>query len=154
MAGKQHKRRAYRLFEREVNTAAALARVPLPMATPTTCRYCAGDVKLVNNAQFYRGSEFGWPLAYWCSGCGARVGCHPGTDIPLGTLADDRTMKARRDAHAAFDPLWQGKTSWHRQEAYRALARVMGVRSAHISHFDEKECVRVVELCRAGALGM
>ena len=154
MASKQPRRRTYRLFDRDVNVPAAVARVPHPMTPPTTCRYCKGSVELVNNARFYGGNEFGWPLAYCCSGCGARVGCHPGTDIPLGTLADMRTMKARRDAHAAFDPLWRGKTPWHRQEAYRALARVMGLRSAHISHFDEKECVRVVELCRAGALSL
>lgn len=151
MGTKQHRRRQYVLFGRTVNPKVATDRVKHPLPAPTSCRLCSGEVTLVNNAVFY-GKEYGWPLAYRCTECGARVGCHPDTDIPLGTLADEQTSKARREAHNAFDPLWQGKTPWHRQEAYRALARVMGVQVAHISHFDAKECHRVVELCRIGAL--
>ena len=154
MGTKQHRRRPYTLFGRQVNSKVALARVKHPLSAPTECRYCAGKVSLVNNAVFYGGTEYGWPLAYCCASCGARVGCHPETDVPLGTLADGPTMKARRAAHDAFDPLWRGKTPWHRKEAYRALARVMGLQTAHISHFDEHECDRVVKLCRAGALGV
>ena len=120
------RRRQYELFGRTVNAAQAIARVKgdlLPV--PTSCRFCTGEVKLVNNAQFYGGREYGWPLAYCCACCGARVGTHPGTDIPLGTLADDHTMKARIAAHDAFDPLWKGKTPLHRAMAYKALAKAM-----------------------------
>ncbi len=151
---RQRRRKKYLVFGREVNAPDSVARVSAPLAVPTTCHYCQEAVELVNNKVFYGGQEYGWPLAYRCVGCGARVGCHPGTDIPLGTLADETTMKARQMAHAAFDPLWRGKTNWHRQAAYRALARVMGVRQAHISHFDARECARVIELCAAGALTM
>ena len=153
MGTRQQKRRRYEIYGRVVNAPEALARVSNPLATPTTCRYCHGNVELVNNSEIY-GQERGWPLVHRCTTCGARVGCHPDTDIPLGTLADGPTMKARQEAHAAFDPLWRGKTSWHRQEAFRALARAMGVQKAHIAHFDEKECGRVIELCRCGALGV
>lgn len=153
MASKQRRLRAYQLFGRTVNTPEAVARVKNDrLPAPETCRYCTGEIELVSNAEFYGGREYGWPLAYRCKCCGARVGTHPGTDIPLGTLADKATIKARRDAHDAFDPLWKGKTTWHRSRAYQALAQAMGMRFGHISWMDEAECRRVVELCRSGAL--
>src|SRR5574338_742435 len=152
MAGERRRLRPYVLFGRTVNAPEAVARVKSgPLNAPGICRYCKGEVKLVNNAEFYKGREYGWPLAYYCSSCGARVGCHPGTDIPLGSLADAPTMKARREAHEAFDRLWQGKAPWHRAQAYKALARAMHRRHAHISWMDEKECKRVVSLCQSGA---
>src|SRR5574337_856173 len=89
MAGERRRLRPYVLFGRTVNAPEAVARVKSgPLNAPGICRYCKGEVKLVNNAEFYKGREYGWPLAYYCSSCGARVGCHPGTDIPLGSLAD------------------------------------------------------------------
>jgi hypothetical protein len=153
MGSKTRRFKRYELFGRTVNAPEAVAKVKgdvLPV--PENCRFCTDKVELVNNATFYGGREYGWPLAYCCTGCGARVGTHPNTDIPLGTLADKATIKARIEAHSAFDPLWQGKTSWHRSQAYQALAKAMGKRFAHISWMDEKECRRVVELCRMGAL--
>jgi len=141
------------MFGRTVNAPEALDKVKgddLPV--PENCRFCTGKVELVNNAAFYGGKEYGWPLAYCCSSCGARVGTHPGTDIPLGTLADKVTIKARIEAHDAIGQLWKGKTAWHRAQAHQALAKAMGRRVAHISWMDEQECRRVVELCRIGAL--
>lgn len=152
MATKSRRLRPYELFGRTVNAPDAVKRVKEALSVPETCRFCGGEVKLVNNSEFYKGREYGWPLAYACGGCGARVGCHPGTDIPLGTLADADTMRARQAAHAAFDRLWAGKTAWHRQQAYLALARALGVRAAHISWLDKDQCNRVVSLCRDGAL--
>lgn len=152
MGAKRRRPRRYELFGRTVNTPEAIARVKDGLAAPESCRFCGGDVALVNNSSFYNGREYGWPLAYCCGKCGARVGCHPGTDIPLGTLADTDTMKARRAAHAEFDRLWAGKTAWHRKQAYQALSRALGVRSAHISWLDAAQCKRVVSLCRNGAL--
>lgn len=152
MGSRKKRLRKYELFGRTVNAPEAVARIKgdRPEA-PETCRYCKGEVKLINNTEVY-GREYGWPLMYRCSGCGARVGTHPDTDIPLGTLADEATQKARKEAHAAFDSLWRGKTPWHRSQAYQALARAMGVRYAHISWMDANECKRVVSLCQSGAL--
>lgn len=152
MASRKRRLRKYELFGRTVNSPDAVARVKGDRAeAPATCRYCEGEVKLINNVEVY-GREYGWPLMYRCCACGARVGTHPETDIPLGSLADEATQKARKEAHAAFDSLWRGKTPWHRSEAYKALARAMGVRFAHISWMDRKECERVVDLCRSGAV--
>lgn len=141
----------YLAFGQEVNRPEAVSRVKDSLPVPTHCRLCGKPVALVNNATFYGGREYGWPLAYACSGCGARVGCHPGTDVPLGTLADKETMLARRMAHAAFDPLWKGKGPGSRSKAYKALSRALGV-SAHISWLDAADCRRVVELVAQGAI--
>ncbi len=147
------RRRQYELFGRTVNAPDAVARVKNDvLPAPTVCRFCSGEVKLVNNAEFYGGREYGWPLAYRCACCGARVGTHPGTDFPLGTLADEQTMKARMAAHEAFDSLWKGKGPLRRAMAYKALAKAMCMRFAHISWMDATECHRVVVLCRTGSL--
>lgn len=137
---------------RRINDPEAVARVRDSLPVPTTCRFCSGDVELVNNAKFYGGREFGWPFAYACCECGARVGCHTGTDIPLGTLADKATMQARRAAHAAFDPLWQNKGAGARKRTYQALSKAMGKNAAHISWMDAEDCLTVVSLINAGRI--
>jgi len=43
---------------------------------------------------------------YVCPGypaCDTYVGCHPRTDLPLGTMAGSDLRLARRKAHKAFD---------------------------------------------------
>jgi len=135
-----------------INHPSALARVRDQLPTPTNCRFCCGTIQLVNNSQFYGGREYGWPFAYACCNCGARVGCHPGTDVPLGTLADQATMNARRAAHAAFDPLWKNKGKGMRTKAYRALSKAMGREKAHISWMDVDECRQVVAAIAAGEI--
>lgn len=124
-------------------------RVTDPLPPPTSCSFCGGEVHLVNNGKFYGGREFGWPLAYACR-CGARVGCHPGTTIPLGTLADRATQEARKRAHQAFDPLWQDKGPGMRRRAYLALQKALGKDKAHISWMNIDECTQVVKVCQEG----
>ncbi|ADV02232.1 zinc-finger-containing protein [Alicycliphilus denitrificans] len=132
-----------------INAPEAIARVKDFLEPPERCHYCGRAVELVSNEVIY-GRVFGWPLTYRCKGCRARVGCHPGTDLPLGTLADDATMRARRAAHDAFDPLWQGKGGKARSRAYQALAKAMGQTKAHISWMDAPACAKVVQICKAG----
>lgn len=142
----------YLLDGRPINDPLAVARVRDSLPVPTTCRFCHGPVNLINNAQVYGGREYGWPFTYSCCKCHARVGCHPGTDIPLGTLADRETMKARRAAHAAFDPLWQNVGKGMRKKAYEALSKAMGKPAAHISWMDAAECQTVVALVNEGKI--
>lgn len=144
--------RPYELFGRRVNEPGAVARVTSPLPAPTECPYCGGSVILATNAKFYGGREFGWPLTYACGKCNARVGCHPGTDIALGTLADKATMEARKAAHRAFDPLWKGRAPSARRKAYAALAKALGKREAHISWMDQQECTMVVRLVIEGRI--
>lgn len=122
------------------------------LPVPKVCPHCEGSVGLYNNKKVYRGREYGdWPYVYLCENvtCGAYVGLHPQTYIPLGTLATDVIRQARMYAKDSFNPLWQGG-SMTRSEAYVWLAEQMGitdVNHCHIGWFDEQQCGKVVEVC-------
>ena len=79
-------------------------------------------------------------------GCGA-VLTHPGTDIPLGKIADRETRIARIKAHEAFDKMWL-KMCWSRSYAYEWLAKQMGLtqEECHIAMLTKDQCDRVIEL--------
>jgi hypothetical protein len=47
-----------------------------------------------------------WPFIWYCNDCGASVGCHVGTNEPLGPMALARIRLLRRLAHVAFDDVW------------------------------------------------
>lgn len=88
--------------------------------------------------------------------CDAYVGCHPGTQDPLGRLADRELRKAKVAAHAAFDRLWRAKIEIAktprkvaRTDGYKWLAKKLGVPldSCHIGMFDVRTCNKVVEIC-------
>ena len=125
----------------------AIARVKNPLPTPTECPYCAGKVSIVNNSEIYGRAYGEWPWAYRCGGCGAYVGMHPFTAIPLGTLADAPTRQARSRAKDAFNPLWQSG-QMTRSEAYAWLAARLGIATAacHIGWFDAETCQRVISI--------
>ena len=83
----------------------AIRRVTAPMPAPEFCRYCRSTVSIRSNAAVYGGREYGaWPYVYLCdsSDCGAYVGIHPHTDIPLGTLADRELRESRKINKGAF----------------------------------------------------
>lgn len=133
----------------------AIARVTNPLPAPTACPHCSGQVELVNNERIY-GKPYGeWPWAFLCTGagCGAYVGLHPFTHIPLGTLADEATRDARKRAKAVFNPRWEGVQHGRkkaRTAAYTWLAAQLGledVNTCHIGWFDVATCERVIEVC-------
>lgn len=81
--------------------------------------------------------------------CDVKIGCHPGTDTPLGIPGDAETRQARIRAHDAFDTLWKGDGArMSRGRAYRWLADELGLdpNDCHIGHFDAETCGRVVDL--------
>lgn len=139
------------------------AGAPKPKAQPlaVVCDYCRAPATfLASSAPLYRGKDYG--PAWACMGCQAWVGCHPGTERPLGRLADKELREWKRKAHAAFDPLWERKLATRRAErgpAYpKAAARGSGYKwlaeqlritreQCHIGMFDVETCKRVVELC-------
>lgn len=121
------------------------------------CPYCGDWSAKVTGADIYRGRpDLSHKTFYRCDPCNAHVGCHPGTDTPLGTLANRELRRARSSAHKAFDPLW--RNAEHRGEARRAayarLAEALGIdgKDCHIAHFDEAQCARVVEIVNSGEL--
>lgn len=118
-------------------TARVLDKLPLP----THCRLCGSECKVVNNSAIY-GKSFGdWPWAVLCTGCGAYVGLHPFTAIPLGTLALGPLREARKAAKRLFNPLWRDG-AMTRTQAYTWLAGQLKipVSECHIGWFDEAEC--------------
>ncbi len=124
---------------------AAYDRVPHKLPVPTSCRICGSSVHFVNNSELYGRPYGNWPYGYFCGFCQAYVGCHPETDIPMGTMATAGLRNKRRLAHEAFDPLWRSKKI-SRSKAYKRLAHEMGIPRAecHISWFEVEQCDQVV----------
>lgn len=111
------------------------------------CPYCGKQAIYVDSKVVY-GRSYG--MLYLCRPCNAYVGCHKGTDQPLGRLADAELRKWKRAAHSAFDPLWKhGRFKGYRNVAYAWLAKRMGLpaQSAHIGMFDVDECKKVIKIC-------
>jgi len=131
----------------------ALRKVKDRLPPPTQCPYCQGSVRLVTNDEIYRGRTYGnWPYAYLCDACGATVGVHPGTDLPLGTLADKALRAARNDAKAQFKQLMRLR-ALPRDDAYKWLANELGMTKqvCHFAWFDLDQCEAARAACEAGA---
>jgi hypothetical protein len=122
------------------------------------CRYCQQPANLL------RLGEEGYPYRmdygpiWTCPPCGAWVGCHPGTQKALGGLANAELRAWKIKAHAAFDPLWQGKIrrdkcskSKARRAGYAWLAAQLGIefKRCHIGYMNLDECQKVVAICMA-----
>lgn len=126
----------------------ATSRVTNPLPVPEKCPHCGGGCEIVNNSKIH-GREYGeWPFAVLCDRCGAYVGLHPFTGIPLGTLATAAIRSARKRAKEAFNPLWQ-QGGMSRSEAYSWLANALGianVNECHIGWFDVAQCNSVVNV--------
>lgn len=119
-----------------------------------SCPYCSKAAELVSALRIYPHRDDLAHKKFWlCAPCNAWVGCHDagvgqgdGTK-PLGVLANAYGRAARRDAHQAFDLLWNGGPM-SRKNAYAWLAKSLDIRTedCHIGHFNESRCARVVEL--------
>ena len=123
------------------------------MEISTICRYCGGVIRLVSAETVYdehterRGKK--GEMIYQCQNCGARVGCHKGTNRPLGKVANEMLRCKRVQAHRSFDRLWK-RRGMERRNAYRWLAKEMDLSmgAAHIGGFEMDQCQRVIDLCR------
>jgi hypothetical protein len=125
---------------------AALKRVKDAMPVPVTCNHCGGNVYWTNNAAIYGKSYGDWPYIYACECCEARVGMHPETNIPLGTLATAEERDARKKAKAVF-LAWSEANGKKRGEAYAELAKRLGMTAAQaLGEFNTKDCARVIVL--------
>lgn len=117
------------------------------------CDYCQQPAQLVSGEAIYPHRPDLHHLRFWqCVPCDAWVGCHKGTERPLGRLANVELRTAKIAAHVAFDQLWKRTTpagSFSRTGAYKWLAEQMGieVEQCHIGMFDAQQCQRVVEVC-------
>ena len=118
------------------------------MEKPTICRYCGSPVVYTSNAEIY-GREYGDGKCYLCRNCRSFVGVHPGTDIPLGTLANEELRRYRKAAHFWFDKIWKKTTRiMTRDKAYKWLSKEIGLpkEQTHIGMFEKEQCEKVMEI--------
>jgi hypothetical protein len=121
------------------------------------CPYCGRPAKAVDGTSIYPNRpELAHKMFWRCDPCSAWVGCHAGTMVALGRLANAELRAAKQRAHVAFDPLWQGKMKRDgcskaeaRSAGYQWLAAQLGIetQACHIGMFDVDQCQRVVEVC-------
>lgn len=122
------------------------------MKIPTICRYCGGVIRLAPARKIYGASTDRLGLAgeniYLCQNCNARVGCHKGTNRPLGNVANEVLRLKRRETHQVFDQYWQS-SGLSRTKAYKWLTGQMNLpeKNAHIGGFEMDQCQQVIDLC-------
>lgn len=106
------------------------------------CPYCKDKTELVSSKIIY-GQDFGF--VYYCEPCDAYVGCHAGTDIALGRLANKELRKAKKEAHRFFDMIWKLKIM-NRDQAYAWLSTKLNLPKeyTHIGMIGHKTCKDVV----------
>ena len=119
----------------------ATARVLNPLPAPTVHDACGSSVEIVHHIDVYGREYSEWPWMYRCAKCDARVGMHPFTAIPLGTLADKALRDARKANKLPFERLWQERRMT-RTEAYALLAAHLGitVNECHFGWFTSEQC--------------
>lgn len=113
------------------------------------CAYCNNPAEFVGGDVIYPHRPDLADKKFWrCEPCQAYVGCHKGTELPLGRLANAELRKAKMNAHAAFDPLWK-EDGMDRSAAYTWLQEAMGLPEdeCHIGMFDLDRCQEVVRRC-------
>lgn len=124
----------------------------MPALPPPICPYCQSPAEKVGGAELYpHRNDMGAKTFWRCAPCAAWVGCHIGTDVPLGRLADADLRAWKRRAHEAFDPLWRidnskKKKAAARTRAYQALAHILGITASecHIGLFNIDLCKRTI----------
>lgn len=102
------------------------------------CPACTRAARLSSGSEIYphRADLAGVPV-WICDGCGARVGCHPGTTKPLGTPANEQLRKARILLHERMiDPLWrEGADAFYQEGDSAAKRRLRQVARARVYAF-------------------
>ena len=119
--------------------------------TAPICPYCDKPAILVTGHKIYPHRTDLYTKHFWhCEPCDAYVGCHPQTTNPLGRLANAELRKAKMDAHAAFDPIWQSE-EMTRTEAYVWLSTTIGISidDCHMGMFDVDTCSKVIVACKS-----
>lgn len=114
------------------------------------CPYCGAVAEAVWGKSIFRNVPALWQRPFYrCAPCDAHVGCHAGTWVPLGTLANAALREWRRAAHQAFDPLWRDR-HMTRREAYAWLQAQLDLtqEACHIGRFTERQCRSAISACR------
>ena len=77
--------------------------------------------------------------------CDAYVRVQPGSNLPMGTMANGKLRALRREAHFYFDQLYK-RSIMTKDEAYLWLAEILAVpmSRAHIGMMGEYYCGLVI----------
>lgn len=121
------------------------------------CIECGALAKQGTGAQVWPDRRDLADRVMWICECGAYVGSHPNTEIPLGYPAGEAVRRLRMRAHDAYDALWKAKVETAkiskgkaRALAYTWLAGELQIAPhlCHISMFGAEDCRRVIALCK------
>lgn len=112
------------------------------------CPYCGSTVELRSADGIYKENK-NQTMLYVCRNypaCDAYVRVHPGTRVPLGTMANGKLRALREAAHTYFDRLHTSGIMT-KEEAYYWLANLIQapLGQAHIGYLGEYYCKRVME---------
>lgn len=129
-------------------------RPAVPMVEPI-CVECTALAEQVDSSVIYpHRPDLHGRVMFRCQ-CGAYVGAHPGTDVPLGYPAGPATRALRSQVHKLFDPLWEAKMKRDnlrkgkaREDGYRWLAEQLHIarEDCHVSHFDAALCRQAIAI--------
>lgn len=123
----------------------AIKQIRDPLPPIDKCNHCNNNVIIINNKEIYGNSYGEWPWIYYCDNCGAYVGIHSYTNIPLGTLADEQTRKARQVCKKPFVDLYKTK-KMTKNRAYRLLSIKLNIpfSKCHFGMFDINMCEKAL----------
>lgn len=127
------------------------AEESVDVSSSPLCQYCGLPSILVGGQAVYPKFPAWWErFFYACPPCDAYVGCHPGTKVALGTLANAELRAMRKRAHRAFDRTWKGGDR-SRSQAYKWLANQLGITSqqCHVAMFDVQQCQKIIGICHS-----
>ena len=136
---------------RSKNIACNNGKIP-EFPIPTECPYCNNEVVFTLNSELY-GKIQGDGFIYFCRNCCASVGVHPGTNIPLGMMADKELLRLRTKAHKMFDKYWESG-QYTRGEAYGLLSQRMKIKKeeCHFGWFDKEKLERAITILEHGLI--
>lgn len=112
------------------------------------CSYCGASVTLRSAEGIIPQYKPGTML-YVCRNypaCDSYVKVHPGTKLPMGSLANKELRSLRRKAHFHFDQLY--KTGlMTREDAYEWLSSILALPmgNAHIGQLGPYYCQQVID---------
>ncbi len=112
------------------------------------CPYCGSPGILCSADGIYKdNSQNAW--LYVCKHyptCDSYVRVHPGTKIPVGTMANRELRALRNEAHHYIDQLHK-RGLMEKEDAYHWLASVLAapLGQAHIGNLGEYYCRQVIE---------
>lgn len=115
--------------------------------TGEVCPYCGKKPVLVYTRLLYRSGEYDGK-SWLCEPCEAWVGCHRGSDVPLGRLANAELREWKVLVHGVFDQLWKSG-QYSRTNAYKKLAIKMRIpiERCHIGMFTVEQCKQAYNIC-------